>query len=253
MKKTFRAKVMAAILAAVCAVSACAAATAVTANAASINTSASTSAATPFYQTLWGTDWNYSADSTCAKITCEFDYSRNLCKFKATGVTPGVTNAVLKVQIGTGKWKNFPIRFTVSKNLSVSGVQNGMIYYTTVPAPVKSAENRNTNTNTNTNTNSNTNTGNTSKTSAKSCSYTMTGCDWNYRADNTNVKITCDFDYSKSSCKFIGTAVKPGVTNATLKAQRADGKWNNTPVHFTVDNSLNIKVVKTGNVYVTDN
>ncbi len=91
------------------------------------------------------------------------------------------------------------------------------------------------------------------KATARSCAYTMTGYDWNYSADSVNVKITCDFNYSTKTCRFIGTAVAPGTTNATLKAKRADGKWDNIPVRFTVDSSLNISVVKTGNAFVTSN
>lgn len=250
MKKTIRTKVMAAILAAVCTVSTCAAATAITADAALFDPSIISSSAKTFYKTLSGSDWNYSADSNCAKITCDFNYNTNTCRFKATGVKPGTTNAVLKVEVADGKWKNVPMRFVVSSSLSVSGTQTGKEYFTST------AKTQNTNKQTNSPTNKKTNTNTnktTNKATAKSCTYTITGCNWNYKADNLNVKITCDFNYSKRSCKFIGTAVKAGTTNATLKAQRADGKWNNTPVRFTVDSSLNIKVVKNGNVYVTNN
>ncbi len=87
---------------------------------------------------------------------------------------------------------------------------------------------------------------------AKSCTYTMKGFDWNYSADSTNAKITCDFTYSNKTCKFIAKGITKGVTNAVLKAKRADGKWNNVPVCFTVDSKLNVTGQQTGRMYVTN-
>ena len=43
-------------------------------------------------------DWNYSAESTNAKITCEFDYAAKNAKFIVTGTKAGITKAVLKVK-----------------------------------------------------------------------------------------------------------------------------------------------------------
>ena len=78
------------------------------------------------------------------------------------------------------------------------------------------------------------------------------GNDWTYTADSLNVKIGCDFDYKNNVCKFKFTAVKPGVTNAILRTEREDGKWNNIPVTITADNSLKITVVQTANAYITN-
>ena len=243
-------------MAAVCALSVSAAATSiasVTADAATTSISASAKSGTPYIKTLKGNNWNYSADSLCAKITCDFNYNTSTCKFKATGVTPGTTNAVLKVEVADGKWKNVPMRFSVDKNLNVHGSQSDKEYFTKASKTENTGTKKDTKKNTNKNTNKNKKSGSKSesKPTAKSCTFKMTGFDWNYSADSLNVKITCDFDYSTKTCKFIGKAVKEGTTNATLKAKRADGKWNNTPVRFTVDKNLNIKVTQTGDSYVT--
>ncbi len=69
--------------------------------------------------------------------------------------------------------------------------------------------------------------------------------------DSLNINVSCDFNYSTSTCRFIIKGVKPGVTNAVLKTLRADGKWDNTPVRFTVDQYLNVTGKQTGRMFVT--
>ena len=76
-------------------------------------------------------DWNYSAESTNAQITCEFDYTAKNAKFIVTGTKAGITKAVLKVKNAEGKWYNIPVTFTVSDDLNVSVKQVGDVFTTT--------------------------------------------------------------------------------------------------------------------------
>lgn len=134
MKKfNIKTKVIGTVLAALCAISAGTAGTAISANAATANTasvSAQTVAPKACTYTMQGYDWNYSADSTNAKITCNFTYSTKTCKFIAKGITKGETNAVLKAKRADGKWNNIPVRFTVDAKLNVTGQQTGRLYVT---------------------------------------------------------------------------------------------------------------------------
>lgn len=83
-------------------------------------------------------------------------------------------------------------------------------------------------------------------------SVPMRGEDWNYYADSLNVKIGCDYDYYHHVCHFYFNAVKPSITNAVLKTQRTDGKWDNTPIRIQVFDDMTMKVVQTGDAYVTE-
>ena len=75
----------------------------------------------PCTMDFYGCDWNYSADSLNAKITCEFDYTAKTATFIATGVKAGTTNAVLKLKNADGKWYHVTVIFTVDDNLDVTG------------------------------------------------------------------------------------------------------------------------------------
>lgn len=88
-------------------------------------------------------------------------------------------------------------------------------------------------------------------TASKKCVMTLKGKNWTYWIDSLNINVSCDFNYSTSTCRFIIKGVKPGVTNAVLKTLRADGKWDNTPVRFTVDQYLNVTGKQTGRMFVT--
>ena len=238
MKKTVTRKIFAGIMAAVCSVSAMSAVTAMTVSAASPSVSVSSVSRQVAVVNLKGEDWNYSADSLCAKITCDYNWSTCNCCFKASGVTPGVTNAVLKAEVEDGYWQNVPMKFTVDNNLNVKGQQNGSVYYTCKKKSQSGSQ---------------TQQQAAPKYQSSTTTYTMKGCNWNYSADSLCASIGCDFNWNTSTCKFIITASKPGVTNAVLKAKRTDGKWNNTPIRFTVDNNLNISYQKTGDMFVTNN
>lgn len=78
------------------------------------------------------------------------------------------------------------------------------------------------------------------------------GYDWNYSAESTNAKITCEFDYAAKNAKFIVTGTKAGITKAVLKVKNAEGKWHNIPVTFTVDDDLNVSVKQTGDMFTTE-
>ena len=136
MKKNVKTRVMGTVLAAVCALSVTAAISSVSASAATVTT-ASVSAAQGknciinFYgKTSYGYDWDYTADSTAAKITCTYDFKTNKYTFKAIGQYQGVTNAVLKYATIDGKWHNVPVRFTTDANKNVTGKQTAKEYIT---------------------------------------------------------------------------------------------------------------------------
>ena len=87
----------------------------------------------------------------------------------------------------------------------------------------------------------------------KACQFVMKGSNWNYSADSLCARITCNFTYNTKTCRFIARGTEAGITNAILKAKRADGKWDNTPVRFTVDSALNVTGKQTGKTFITNN
>ena len=256
MKKTISKKVFATILAAVCAVSAASAVSAVCiANAYSAhNVSASvtldsaviiekTSGST-FVLPMEGEDWNYYADSLNVKVSCDFDYNCSLCKFKFTAVKPGQTNVVLKTQLEGGNWANTPVRIIVDSDLRMNIVQTGNTYLTEKSYSKPAAS-------TTSSSSQKTTEQQAPAAQAGTASYTLQGTDWTYYIDSLNVKVSCDFDDNQSLCNFRFTAVKPGTTNAVLKTQRADGRWNNTPIRATVNSDMTVTLQQTGDTYVT--
>ena len=240
MKNTFRTKIFAAILAAVCAVSVVSA-TVIGVSASSFSSAVAAQVkGQPCEIAIKGEDWNYSAASLNAIITCDYDYVHHICRFKATGYTPGVTKAVLKVQRTDGQWDNIPVVFTVDEQLNVTCTgAEAYTEQTTPTEPVQTSEPEQKPA------------PETPVESGKVGTFTLKGEDWNYYAASLNVKITCDYDYATGTCRFIGTGVKPGVTDAVLKVQRTDGRWDNVPVRFTADKNLDVTVQHTGKVYIT--
>ena len=89
------------------------------------------------------------------------------------------------------------------------------------------------------------------KKSMKTFELEFDAYDWNYSAESTNAKITCEFDYAAKNAKFIVTGTKAGITKAVLKVKNAEGKWYNIPVTFTVGNDLNVSVKQVGDVFTT--
>ena len=251
MKKTIKTKVIATAIATVCAVSTLSAVSVASASATSVPTTLISAQANgkSYQMTFSGDNWNYYAESLNAKITCNCDVMHNKCTFKATGVTPGITNAVLKVRRNDGRWNNFPVQFVVDNNLNVTGKITGNSYITDSDRTTSSQTS-------NQSSSSSSTKGSSSTVIAKNVGSTfklpMKGSDWNYYASSLNVKITCDFNYNSNICNFIFTAVKPGVTEAVLKTERNDGKWDNTPVKITVDNNLKMTIEQTGDAYITN-
>lgn len=76
---------------------------------------------------------------------------------------------------------------------------------------------------------------------------------WTFSLFEDNVSITCDADWSTNECTFYAHGNYEGTADAILMTQRADGRWNNTPVRFTVDSNLNVTGQATGRTYITDN
>ncbi len=263
MKKSVKSKVFAIVLSAVCAASAISAVSIVSSAAASKQTAASSTSAvivektsgSTFTLPMKGEDWNYFADSLNVKVTCDYDYNNSLCNFRFTAVKAGVTNVVLKTQRNDGRWDNTPVRITTGSDLRMNIVQSGNAYVTDKSyteessKPAKTTETKS-DIKTETKTETSSQTGTVSA-QGKTATVTLKGQDWTYFIDSLNIKVSCDFDYNKNICKFNLTAVKPGVTNAVLKTQRADGKWDNTPVRATVGKDLSITVEQTGSTYVT--
>ena len=139
MKNNMKTRVMGTVLAAICALSAGTAISAVSASAASLPTTASVSAnvrnarvckMTFKGSTSYGYDWDYRAASTAAKISCTYNFSTQTYTYTAKGNYAGVTNAVIKYATIDGKWHNVPVRFTVDRNLNVTGQQTGREYVT---------------------------------------------------------------------------------------------------------------------------
>ena len=139
MKNNMKTRVMGTVLAAICALSAGTAISAVSASAASLPTTVSVSAnvrnarvckMTCKGSTSYGYDWDYRADSTAAKISCTYNFSTQTYTYTAKGNYAGVTNAVIKYATIDGKWHNVPVRFTVDRNLNVTGQQTGREYVT---------------------------------------------------------------------------------------------------------------------------
>ncbi len=75
---------------------------------------------------------------------------------------------------------------------------------------------------------------------------------WTYSLYDGNVSITCDADWSTNECTFYISGNYEGTADAVLMIKRADGRWNNTPVRFTVDSNLNVTGKATGRTYITD-
>ena len=87
----------------------------------------------------------------------------------------------------------------------------------------------------------------------KGCKMHFTGIyNWTYSLYDGNVSISCDADWSNNECTFYAEGNYEGTADAVLMTQRADGRWNNTPVRFTVDENLNVTGRATGRTYVTD-
>lgn len=133
-KNNIKARIIGTALAAVCAVSSLAAVSAVGASAAVIDNSISVSAQASNKEcrmTVNGKNWTYwIQDNVNISIKGQLDFSNGTCTFIIKGLTPGVSNTVLKTLRDDGKWNNIPVRFTVDGNLNVTGQQTGRAFVT---------------------------------------------------------------------------------------------------------------------------
>lgn len=90
------------------------------------------------------------------------------------------------------------------------------------------------------------------KTAGSTLTVPLKGEDWNYYADSLDVKISCDYDYSKKVCNFKFTAIRTGMVNVVLKTKRTDGRWNNIPVSVHIYEDMTMRVMQNADIYITD-
>ena len=67
-----------------------------------------------------GYDWTYSADSGCAKITCDYDFGKELYTFAASGVTPGTDHVELMYKDSNDKWQTVSLTLNVDNSLNTT-------------------------------------------------------------------------------------------------------------------------------------
>ena len=69
---------------------------------------------------------------------------------------------------------------------------------------------------------------------------TKKGYDWDYTANNNNIKVTCKYDFKthKYTFKFTGTA--KGNTTMNFKYKLNDKTWVKVPMTFKTDAQKNI-------------
>lgn len=67
-----------------------------------------------------GYDWTYSADSGCAKITCDYDAAKELYTFAASGVTPGTDHVELMYKDRDDKWQTVSLTLNIDNTLNTT-------------------------------------------------------------------------------------------------------------------------------------
>ena len=67
-----------------------------------------------------GYDWTYSADSGCAKITCDYNFGKELYTFTASGVTPGTDHVELMYKDSNDKWQTVSLTLNVDNSLNTT-------------------------------------------------------------------------------------------------------------------------------------
>ena len=68
---------------------------------------------------------------------------------------------------------------------------------------------------------------------------TSYGFDWTYNADNSNVSIACNYNFSKQQYDFIIYGAAPGTTHLTLYYNTDDNTQAPVQLTVNVDNNLN--------------
>lgn len=71
-------------------------------------------------KTSTGYDWNYSGDSNCAKINCQYDFGTHQYNFTAQGAYEGVDHVKLMYMTADNTWETQNVTVSVDKNLNVS-------------------------------------------------------------------------------------------------------------------------------------
>lgn len=128
-RNNLKKKVVATVLAAVCAVSAIGAASAVSASAASVSIGSSVAASGKACRfDMYGTSWSYRTSMGYVAVSCNYDWRTQHAQFTIKGVSAGVEDVILLAKRSDGKWNCVPVRFTVDKNLNVTGQQTGPMY-----------------------------------------------------------------------------------------------------------------------------
>lgn len=128
-RNNLKKKVVATVLATVCAVSAIGAASAVSASAASVSTDSSVADSGKACRfDMYGTSWSYRTSMGYVAVSCNYDWRTQHAQFTIKGVSAGVEDVILLAKRSDGKWNCVPVRFTVDKNLNVTGQQTGPMY-----------------------------------------------------------------------------------------------------------------------------
>lgn len=128
-RNNLKKKVVATVLAAVCAVSAIGAASAVSASAASVSIGSSVADSGKACRfDMYGTSWSYRTSMGYVAVSCNYDWRTQHAQFTIKGVSAGVEDVILLAKRSDGKWNCVPVRFTVDKNLNVTGQQTGPMY-----------------------------------------------------------------------------------------------------------------------------
>jgi len=127
-RKNMKRRVLGTVLAAVCAVSAIGAVSAVSASAASVSSSSVAASGKACRFDMYGTSWSYRTSMGYVAVSCNYDWRTQHAQFPIKGVSAGVEDVILLAKRNDGKWNCVPVRFTVDKNLNVTGAQTGPMY-----------------------------------------------------------------------------------------------------------------------------
>ncbi len=74
----------------------------------------------------------------------------------------------------------------------------------------------------------------------KATGKTSNGYDWTYKADQTNVKVKCKYDFDTHKYTFKMTGTSYGLNHFTLKYKVSDKKWESVKMTLFVDKDKNI-------------
>ena len=127
-RKNMKRRIFGTVLAAVCAVSAIGAVSAVSASAATVSSSSVAASGKACRYDMFGTSWSYRTSMGYVAVSCDYDWRTQHAQFTIKGVSAGVEDVILLAKRDDGKWNCVPVRFTVDKDLNVTGEQTGPMY-----------------------------------------------------------------------------------------------------------------------------